>query len=73
MARFHTVFDTVKGAQIDIPFTVEEEAQRDREEAEHDASATAEEERNNKSVILRASAIEKLERLGLTVEEIAAL
>ena len=73
MVRFHTVFDTVKGVQIDIPFTPEEENQRDREEAAHALAMKEDGERAARASTSRESAIGKLKRLGLTDDEIAAL
>jgi len=73
MARFHTIFDATKGAQIDQPFTQAEESQRDREEAANAVAMKEERERAARGSTSRESAIGKLKRLGLTDDEIAAL
>ena len=36
MSRFHTVFDADTQTQMDIPFTAEEEAERDEQEAQEE-------------------------------------
>lgn len=59
--------------QREIPFTPEEELARDKEEADADAKRIAESLQDASTAGLRASALSKLEALGLSLDEIAAL
>ena len=74
MARYDTRWDAELQRQIDVPFTPEEEAARDAEEAQ-DAREKAEDEgKATRSVQARLSGLTKLAAaLGLTSEEIDTL
>ena len=64
MARHHNI----NGVQV--PFTAEEEAQRDAEEAQAAIDATARQDAEDAKKARIASAKTKLQDLGLTVDEV---
>jgi len=64
MARHHNINGNI------VPFTAEEEAQRDAEEAQAAIDATARQEAEDAKKARIASAKTKLQDLGLTVDEV---
>ena len=69
MARFHTVFNADTQTQTDIPFTAEEEAERDEQEAQAIAEINAEIEKQDKKQVLE----DKLSDDSITFEEMKEL
>ena len=73
MPRYHTLWDAATRSVKDIPFTPDEEKTRNAEESQYlqdmETAKKAESTRAN----ARASAIAKLEKLGLSVLEIEAV
>jgi len=69
MARFHTVFNADTQTQTDIPFTAEEEAERDEQEAQVIAEINTEIERQARQQVLE----EKLTDDSLTFDEMKEL
>ena len=64
MARHHNINGNI------VPFTAEEEAARDAEEAQAAIDATARQEAEDAKKVRIASAKTKLQDLGLTVDEV---
>ena len=64
MARHHNINGNI------VPFTAEEEAARDAEEAQAAIDATARQEAEDAKEARIASAKTKLQDLGLTVDEV---
>jgi len=64
MARHHNINGNI------VPFTAEEEAARDAEEAQAAIDATARQEAEDAKKARIASAKTKLQNLGLTVDEV---
>ena len=69
MARFHTVFNADTQTQTDIPFTAEEEAERDEQEAQAIAEINAEIDRQARQKVLE----DKLSDDSITFEEMKEL
>ena len=69
MARFHTVFNADTQTQTDIPFTAEEEAERDEQEAQVAIEITAEIDRQARQKVLE----DKLTDDSITFEEMKEL
>ena len=64
MARHHNINGNI------VPFTAEEEAARDAEEAQAAIDATARQEEEDAKEARIASAKTKLQDLGLTIDEV---
>lgn len=73
MPRFHTIYDATTQAVIDVPFTSQEESDRDAEEASEMTEKASREAQSNRINTARLSAIAKLNGLGLTTAEIESL
>ena len=73
MPRYHTIYDATTQAVIDIPFTSQEESDRDAEEASEMTEKASREAQSARIDRSRLSALEKLKGLGLTTAEIEAL
>ena len=69
MARFHTVFNADTQTQTDIPFTAEEEAERDEQEAQALVEINAEIDRQARQKVLE----DKLSDDSITFEEMKEL
>ena len=69
MARFHTVFNADTQTQTDIPFTAEEEAERDEQEAQALVEINAEIDRQARQIVLE----DKLSDDSITFEEMKEL
>ena len=69
MARFHTVFNADTQTQTDIPFTAEEEAERDEQETQVAIEITAEIDRQARQKVLE----DKLTDDSITFEEMKEL
>ena len=69
MARFHTVFNADTQTQTDIPFTAEEEVERDEQEAQAIAEINAEIDRQARQKVLE----DKLSDDSITFEEMKEL
>jgi len=69
----HLIHDANTGIVTEVPFTPEEVAKRQAEEQEAAAAAQAAADEAAAKEAAKASALAKLEALGLTVDEAAAI
>jgi len=69
MSRFHTVFDADTQTQMDIPFTAEEEAERDEQEVQAEIDVAIWLEQEERAAILNS----KLADDSITFEEMKEL
>ena len=69
MSRFHTVFDADTQTQMDIPFTAEEEAERDEQEVQAEIDVAIWLEQEERVAILNS----KLADDSITFEEMKEL